>query len=95
MSQPAPVPSATPTGKCGFVVLAGRPNAGKSTLLNALVGTKIAITSPKPQTTRYLIRGVMHRPEGQAVLAYGGQAVAIDFEHDRSTTKLLTKVRAG
>ena len=68
MSQPAPVPSATPTGKCGFVVLAGRPNAGKSTLLNALVGTKVAITSPKPQTTRYLIRGVIHRPEGQAVL---------------------------
>jgi GTP-binding protein Era len=68
MSQPAPVPSATPTGKCGFVVLAGRPNAGKSTLLNTLVGTKVAITSPKPQTTRYLIRGVMHRPEGQAVL---------------------------
>ncbi len=68
MSQPAPIPSATPTGKCGFVVLAGRPNAGKSTLLNALVGTKVAITSPKPQTTRYLIRGVMHRPEGQAVL---------------------------
>ena len=68
MSQPAPIPSATPTGKCGFVVLAGRPNAGKSTLLNALVGTKVAITSPKPQTTRYLIRGVMHRPEAQAVL---------------------------
>jgi GTP-binding protein Era len=50
------------------VALAGRPNAGKSTLLNALVGTKVAITSPKPQTTRHLIHGVIHRTEGQAVL---------------------------
>ena len=61
-------PTQQPVGKSGFVVLAGRPNAGKSTLLNALVGTKVAITSPKPQTTRHLIRGVIHRPEGQAVI---------------------------
>jgi GTP-binding protein Era len=68
MSQPAPPAAREPVGKSGFVVLAGRPNAGKSTLLNALVGTKLAITSPRPQTTRHLIRGVIHRPEGQAVL---------------------------
>lgn len=54
--------------KCGFVVLAGRPNAGKSTLLNALVGTKIAIATPRPQTTRFNVRGAIHRPEGQAIL---------------------------
>ncbi len=53
--------------KSGFVVMVGRSNAGKSTLLNALVGTKIAITSPKPQTTRRPAQGVVHDPRGQIV----------------------------
>jgi GTP-binding protein Era len=54
--------------RCGFAALVGRPNAGKSTLTNALVGQKVAITSSRPQTTRHAVRGIVNRPDAQLVL---------------------------
>ncbi len=54
--------------RSGFVCFVGRPNTGKSTLTNALVGTKVAITSNRPQTTRHTIRGIVHRQDFQIIL---------------------------
>ncbi len=66
---PGQMATTAPEGfRSGFACFVGRPNAGKSTLTNALVGSKIAIASSKPQTTRHAIRGIVHRADAQLVL---------------------------
>ena len=64
----APLPTYPPNFRSGFASLVGRPNAGKSTLTNALVGQKVAITSNRPQTTRHTIRGIVHKDDYQLIL---------------------------
>lgn len=74
MSRNTQTPALMPEGgwpqdfRSGFTSFVGRPNAGKSTLTNALVGQKVAITSSKPQTTRHTIRGIVHRADAQLIL---------------------------
>src|SRR5690349_21652094 len=78
--------------KAGFVSILGRPNAGKSTLLNALVGTKLAIVAPRPQTTRTAIQGVLKLPAAQIVF------VDTPGIHESSTLlnkRMMDQVRAS
>ncbi|MEM9038105.1 MAG: GTPase Era [Actinomycetota bacterium] len=65
---PIPEPVPDPVRRSGFVTVVGRPNAGKSTLINQMLGQKVSIVSDKPQTTRHRVLGVLHRDDVQAVL---------------------------
>ncbi|OYV58920.1 MAG: GTPase Era, partial [Acidiphilium sp. 21-62-4] len=56
------------TTRCGYVALLGRPNAGKSTMLNQAVGAKVSIVTPKAQTTRFRVSGIVMRGQSQIVL---------------------------
>jgi len=75
----------------GTVALVGRPNAGKSTLLNTLVGAKVAITSSKPQTTRHRILGVLTRPAGQVVFV---DTPGVHRPHYRMNQRMMDATRA-
>jgi GTP-binding protein Era len=72
--------------RAGYVAIVGRPNVGKSTLLNHLVGQKISITSRKPQTTRHRITGILTRPEGQLVFV---DTPGFQTEHRSAMTRLM------
>ncbi len=79
--------------KSGFVVMVGRSNVGKSTLMNSIVGSKISITTPKPQTTRLPIQGIITRPEGQIVFV--DTPGVLRGEKDALSKRLADSVKAS
>ena len=96
-SESAPASSGPSRQHCGLIAIVGRPNVGKSTLLNALVGQKISITSRKAQTTRHRITGIRTLPDGQGG---GTQFVFVDTpgfqtRHTAALNKSLNKTVMG
>jgi small GTP-binding protein len=80
--------------RSGFLSFVGRPNVGKSTLMNALIGEKVAITSSKPQTTRKTIRGIVTRGEGQLIIVDTPDALLITTkEHAQSVKNIVETLK--
>ena len=78
--------------RCGLVAIVGAPNAGKSTLVNALVGAKISITSNRPQTTRHRLLGIATFPTGQLVLV---DTPGIHREQKRAMNRMMNRAARG
>ncbi|MBF2760149.1 MAG: GTPase Era [Ectothiorhodospiraceae bacterium AqS1] len=93
--SPDPKPSSPPLDtphRCGFVAVAGRPNVGKSTLLNRIAGRKFSITSRRPQTTRHRIAGILNMEHSQIVLV---DTPGIHRRHRRALNRYMNKVAVG
>lgn len=92
--------SQIPSYRAGFVAVIGRPNVGKSTLVNALVGSKISIVSSRPQTTRHRMLGIASFPEGQLVLVdtpgiHAKQSRAMNRHMNRAARGAVSDVHAS
>ncbi len=84
--------SGRPGPRCGFVGVAGAPNVGKSTLLNRLIGEKLAIVSPKPQTTWQVVRGILTGPEGQIIFV---DTPGIHHSRDPLSSRMVADARSA
>src|SRR6202011_997998 len=90
VSRREPGPLLDTGTRSGFIALAGRPNVGKSTLANAIIGTKVAIVSDRPQTTRRAVRGVATGPDWQLVLI---DLPGVQRPRDALTQRMARRVR--